>query len=113
MHELSVAREILRIVKAERARHGFEKVQLIRLRAGALSGIDRHALEFAFKALRSGTCAAGARIEMECEQLKMRCLDCGAESDAEHGPSGCAACGSARVRLDAGTEFKIVSLEVD
>jgi len=113
MHELSVAREIMRIVEAERGRHGFGKVCRIRLRAGAMSGIDRHALEFAFQAIRPGTCAAGARLEMEREPLKMRCLDCGAETDAERGPARCAACRSERLRLEGGSTFEIVSLEVD
>jgi len=43
MHELSIAQEIIRIVTDEQRRHNFEKVSLIKLKAGGFSGIDGHA----------------------------------------------------------------------
>lgn len=113
MHELSVARGILEIIEAERARHGFDRVRAVRLRLGALSGVDADALAFAFEAAREGTCASEASLEMDVEQGRLLCKACGAETDADARPEACPACGSADLRFQGGTDLDIVSLEVD
>lgn len=113
MHELSVAHEILRIVEAERARHGFEKVRAVRVRAGALSGIDPEALAFAFETVREGTCAAEARLDLDAEPRLLTCRACGAEAAADDLPSACPKCGSPDLSLDGAMGLDVVSLEVD
>jgi hydrogenase nickel incorporation protein HypA/HybF len=114
VHELSVAREIMSIVEAERRKHGFGTVALVRVRAGALSGIDPAALELAWEAARQGTFAAESRIELEVEEGVLVCRQCGARTPAEAMPSKCPACGSIELRLDGGAMgLDVVSLEVD
>ena len=113
MHELSIAQDLIRIIEAERDKHGFGKVNSVRLRAGALSGIEPKALSFAFEVVREGTCATGAVLEMEVEPMKLVCRDCGHIMPGEHGPARCGRCGSLGVKMDAGNYFDIVSLEVD
>ncbi len=113
MHELSIAQGIMQIVEAERAKHGFDKVSVIHLRSGALSGIDEQALQFAFEVVREGTCAAEAIIDLEVQQRVLSCRECGAAIDADSGPKACPECGSIDLSLEAGMELDIVSLEVD
>lgn len=112
MHELSIAQEILRMISSEQARQGFQSVSRIKLRAGALSGINPRSLQFAFEVVRADTCAARAEIEMEVEPLEILCRTCGHRMKGEHGPRNCPQCGSPDVMLDARTYFEIVSLEV-
>lgn len=113
MHEFSVAQEILRIVGQEQYRHGFASVAAIRLKAGALSGIDGACLRYAFEVVREGTCAAGAELEMEVEALRVVCRTCGHAMDGSHGPRACGRCGGTDLRIDGSSGFEIVSLEVD
>ena len=113
MHELSVAQDILRIIESERTRHGFERVTVVHVRAGALSGVDASALEFAFEVVREGTCAAEAALAMEVEPQALECRACGATVPAEGLPTRCPECGSADLTLRGTMDLKVVSLEVE
>ena len=113
MHELSIAQEILDIIEAERKRHGFEKVEKVRLRVGALSGVDPNALEFSFEVIREGTCAEKAELEITMEPMKLVCRQCQFTTNDNHGPSACRQCGSLDVEIDATAGVDIVSLEVE
>jgi hydrogenase nickel incorporation protein HypA/HybF len=112
MHELSIAQEILEIIGAEREQHGFEKVEKVRLRIGALSGVDAEALEFAFGVVREDSCAASADIEIEREPMQLICRHCQFQTNGNYGPSVCPKCGSLDVRINATADVDIVSLEV-
>ena len=113
MHELSIAQEMIRIIEAERANHAFTIVEVVRIRAGSLSGIDPRALEFAFEVTRAETCAAGARLEVEAELMQILCQNCGRISPAEAGPRNCPDCKSLDLRLQGSTYFEILSLDVN
>lgn len=113
MHELTIAQEILDIIEAERERHGFEVVEKVRLRAGALSGVDPDALGFAFELIREGTCAAKADLEIETEPMKIVCRQCKFTTNGNHGPKACSQCGSLDVEIDAAAGVDIVALEVE
>jgi hydrogenase nickel incorporation protein HypA/HybF len=114
MHEFSVAQEILRIVEAERERHGFAKVLAVRLRAGALSGIDPASLELAWEVTRQGTAAEGSRIELELEESHLACRACGATTPTELLPEACPSCGSRELRLVGGmSRLEVTSMEVE
>ncbi len=113
MHELSIAQEILEIIEAEQERHGFERVEKVRLQAGALSGVEPEALEFAFEVVRAGTCAAKAKLEIALEPMKLVCRQCQFTTNDNHGPKACRQCGSLDVEIDAAAGVEIVSLEVE
>jgi len=114
MHEFSVAQEILRIVEAERRRHGFAPALVGRVRAGALSGIDPASLEQAWEVARQGTAADGSRIELELEEASLACRACGATTPAERLPEACPSCGSRELRLVGGTSrLEVTSMEVE
>ena len=112
MHELSIAQEILRIVEAEQARHGFQKVETIQLRVGALSGVDSESLRFSFEVIRQNTCAAEANLDIETEPMNLVCKQCGSILPGERGPTACDKCGSTEIKFDATTEVDIIALEV-
>ncbi len=113
MHELSIALEIIHIVKAQQAEDGFDKVNVVRVRAGALSGIEPESLRFSFEVVSEGTVAAGAVLEIEMEPMTLVCRQCGFTTVDSHGPSCCSKCGSVDIKVDASGELDVVSLEVD
>ena len=113
MHELSIAQEIMHIIRAQRAQHHFAHVNIIKLRAGALSAIQPDALTFAFQTVRPGTCAADAQLDIDAEPLTAICLSCRRTICADSGPTCCPHCQSDDLRLQGSTSFEIISLDVD
>ena len=113
MHELSVAQEIIRIVRDEQLRHGFQKVNLIRLKAGGFSCINHRSLSFAFQVVREGTCASKAELDLESEPIKMVCRRCGFTANVTDASSSCPRCRSIDIALEGDSHFEIVDIEVD
>jgi hydrogenase nickel incorporation protein HypA/HybF len=77
MHEAGIAASILDIAEREARRNGSGRIQLIRLRLGAFTGVVRESLEFAFDALRPGTLAENAVLDIEAVPLCAACPVCG------------------------------------
>ena len=69
MHELSIARalvdEVEKIAVAERA----QRVVSLTVQVGALSGVDPHALEWAFPVAAEGTVAGQAAAKAEKDPI--------------------------------------------
>lgn len=77
MHETGLAASILDIAEREAQRHGSNRIRLIRLRLGSFTGVVRESLEFAFEALRPGTLAEEAVLDIEPVPLGAKCPSCG------------------------------------
>ena len=113
MHELSVCRSLIREVKRVAAAHGATAVRRIVLRIGPLSGIESALLRSAFAIAREGTCAADAELEIEDTSVRVRCLACGAETEATVQHLLCGACGGARTTLVSGDEVLLSTVELE
>ena len=113
MHELSITQEILRYSLQEALRQGADKIRTIRLRLGPFSGIVPECIQMYLDLLSEGTIAQGAKIEAVILPLKVRCRDCGQESEITRSRIACPFCSSLRLQILSGKEFIIESLEVD
>lgn len=91
---------------------GATRIHGLRLRVGRLSGVVTDALEFAFAALRPGTPAADARLEIETVPATMWCAQCRAEFESPEFLCECPTCGRPSGELRRGREMELVSLEV-
>jgi len=113
MHEVGLMAEAVRVAVEEARARGAQRVTVLRLRVGALSGVVPEALTFAFDLVTAGTPAAGARLEVEQVPAVWCCTRCGAKhSGVELWPE-CPACGSLEAELCQGRELEIVSIEVN
>jgi hydrogenase nickel incorporation protein HypA/HybF len=97
----------------ETRKAGASRVQEIRLRIGALSGVVPEALQFAFEALADGTPAENAKLTIENVPARFWCATCNREFEAVKLFAECPACGNASSELRAGRELELASLEVD
>jgi len=117
MHELSVARALLRQVERVARTHGVDSVsgavRGVNLRVGALSGIEPDLLARAFPEVARGGLAQGSVLSIEMVPVRVRCDDCGAESGVAANHLVCPVCASARTRLVAGDELLLVSLDLE
>ena len=112
MHEASLICEVLDTAFTCMREQSANRVHRVRLSVGALSGAVPGALEFAFNALKEGTPAAEASLEIELIPICFFCPACDAEFASDDPISLCPSCGSWKTEVRQGTELKIVSLEV-
>ena len=108
MHELSITQSIVDAVTdhADGAR-----VVGIRLTVGRLSGVVPDAMRFCFELITEGTPLQGARLDIDEPDGRAHCASCGDDFTVPDFILLCP-CGSADVRLLAGRELTITSLEV-
>ena len=100
-------------VLEETRKAGASRVQEIRLRIGALSGVVPEALQFAFEALADGTLAEQAKLTIEHVPARFWCAPCNREFEAAGWFAECPDCGTASSELRAGRELELASLEID
>ncbi len=115
MHEMSLARELARLVEQQCDQYGYRQVKEIHLQLGAFSCVAPEALNFAFDSVRSG--------RLEKTQLKVcqvetrgRCSLCGYQQMLNEAYAPCSQCGGIMMSqeingLRAG-EMRITELEV-
>lgn len=97
---------------AARQRH-IEQIDAVVIEIGALSGVDKAALTFAWDLAAAGTPAAGSRLEFRDVPLKVKCSSCGIERLPEQlWQLACPACPTAQPDILTGRELNIVALEV-
>jgi hydrogenase nickel incorporation protein HypA/HybF len=112
MHEASIVESVLERAVAETRRAGATRIERIRLRVGVLSGVVPEALRFAFEALREGTPAAGASLEIEDAPARLCCLDCRHSLEAFELLFTCPACGGVLIVDSGGRQLELIQLEV-
>lgn len=108
MHELAITEGV---VEAVTERLPDAKVTCVHLEIGALSGVVADSVRFCFDLVTEGTSLHGARLEISEPAARCRCRDCAAEFEPD-GPILLCACGSADVEVLAGSDLRIMSVEV-
>ncbi|MFO1318257.1 MAG: hydrogenase maturation nickel metallochaperone HypA [Burkholderiales bacterium] len=113
MHELSLAEGIVRIVEGAARARRFTAVRCVRLEIGRLAQVEVDAMRFCFDAATRGSVAEGAALEVVDVPGRAWCLPCGdsVEIEARHQP--CPRCGGYQLQVTAGTELRVLELDVD
>lgn len=113
MHEFSICEALLRQVTDIAAAHRAERATLIRLRIGALSGVEPALLERAFTLARTGTVAATAELAIVGAAVEIACRGCGATAEVAANSLRCPSCGAIDVRVTSGDDLILESVELD
>jgi hydrogenase nickel incorporation protein HypA/HybF len=108
VHELSITQSVVEAV-CERA--GERRVHSVRVQIGALTAVQPEAMRFCFDLVVAGTVAEGARLDIDARPASVHCRGCGADTVLDDFLLLCP-CGSADVRVTAGRELRILSMEV-
>ena len=113
MHELSIALSILDEIAEQTQARGLREVEVVHLKVGVFSGVDREALLFAWQLACEGTPLEAARLDIETIPLLIHCDTCGRERTP---PSlyqlCCPECMTPAQTIVTGKELEVVSLEV-
>ncbi|MGB1110500.1 MAG: hydrogenase maturation nickel metallochaperone HypA [Gammaproteobacteria bacterium] len=113
MHELAVCQGLMTQVEIVAAREKALRVLSITLQIGPLSGVEAELLRDAFPIASAGSVAEGAELNIETMPVRVRCLSCGAETDARVNRLVCGECGDFRTQLISGEEMLLKSLELE
>lgn len=110
MHELSITHNIVAIACAQA---GDRQVRAVRVRIGALTGIDLEAVRFCYDLCAEGTQAEGSRLEVEWIAGAGRCTECRREIALDLPLGVCPCERQALLERIAGDELLVTELEVD
>jgi hydrogenase nickel incorporation protein HypA/HybF len=112
MHELSICQALLTQVETLAAQHQAQQVTRIVVRVGPLGGVEPDLLAHAFTVARAGTVAAEAELVLETLPVRIRCQQCGVESEVEANHLCCRACGDWHTQLLSGDELLLAQVEL-
>ncbi len=113
MHELSIVLSIIDEIGDAAEARGLQGVEVVHLKVGVFSGVDRSALLFAWELACEGTPLERARLEIEAVPLVIHCAVCRQDRKP---PSlyqlCCPECQTPSETIVTGRELEVVSLEV-
>jgi hydrogenase nickel incorporation protein HypA/HybF len=110
MHELSLARALLRQVEELRQSHRADGVRTVRVSVGEFSGVEADLLSSAFCELTEGTPMEGARLSIERVPLEARCAVCEHEFPVRTFRFVCPHCEARDVWIVRGEELMLETL---
>jgi hydrogenase nickel incorporation protein HypA/HybF len=113
MHELSIVLSIIDEIGEESEARGLHDVEVVHLKVGVFSGVDRDALLFAWELACEGTSFERSRLDIEMVPLVIHCAVCCQDRKP---PSlyqlCCPECETPSETIVTGRELEVVSLEV-
>ena len=112
MHEMAVTQSILDIALEYAERAGAARVTALNLVIGQLSSIVDDSVQFYWDIISKDTICEAATLNFERIPAQMLCLDCESTYTLARGLEACPQCGSFRVRVAGGDEFRLESIEI-
>ncbi len=112
MHELSLAVDLIEQITKICNREKVTRILSVKVSIGAMSGVEREPMEFAFPEAARGTLAEDAVFEIEEVPLRVNCRACGADTECVPHLLRCEKCLDAAVDIISGRDFLLTGLEV-
>jgi hydrogenase nickel incorporation protein HypA/HybF len=113
MHELSIAREIIEIVKSYVPVGDRPRVTRVEVRIGQLQNVLVDSLCFCFSGIRELDQLDRAELIVEQVPVTVTCKACAAQTTIENNIYLCQSCRSADVFILGGNELNVLAIEVD
>ena len=113
MHELALCQALMNQVVNIAAERYARSVVSIVVGMGPLSGVEAQLLKHAYPVASAGTVAEGAELVIESLPVRIKCTQCGNESDALPNKLVCKACGDWRTTLISGDELMLMRVELE
>ena len=113
MHELAVTESILNIAMKHASQAKAVHVTGLHLVVGQLSSIVDDSVQFYWDIISAGTICAGAQLHFERKPATLKCLDCDWLYALEGELTDCPSCHSAHIKVIAGEEFYVESIEIE
>ncbi|HUE98538.1 MAG TPA: hydrogenase maturation nickel metallochaperone HypA [Anaerolineales bacterium] len=113
MHELSVTQSILDLALKHASKANASQITDIRVVMGALSTNVDDSVQFYWDIIAKGTLAEGAKLHFRRVPAEFQCMDCSQKYHPADAELICPCCESTRVRIIAGEEFYLDSIDIE
>ena len=113
MHELPITENILRIALDYAERSEATRVTGLNLVIGQLASVVNDSVQFYWDFVSKDTLCEGAVLHFERIPAEMLCLECGHTYILSKGLEGCPQCESFRIKVQAGEEFRLQSIDIE
>ena len=112
MHELSIALGIVKIAEDEASKAKANKVTIIELEIGVLSGVEIDSLNFIWESAVKDSILEFSEKQISIIEGKGKCADCDTEFDMENIYDCCPKCNSNFKGILKGKDLRVKALEV-
>lgn len=115
MHEISVIRNIIKVVLGIAKQNNCQKIVAIHLQVGELSDLQDEWMQRYFDMFSKETIAQGAQLKIKRIPARMKCTVCQHQFDirlSELDEMVCPKCGEKKMNLISGNEYFIENMEV-
>ena len=113
MHELAICQSLMDQVESIALERNAQCVTSIVIGMGPLSGVEAQLLKDAYPFASAGTVAEKAELIIETLPIRVKCSQCGGETDALPNKLICKQCGDWRTTLISGDELLLMSVELE
>ncbi len=113
MHELAVTENLLNIAVQHATQANAMRVTSLHLVIGQLSSIVDDSVQFYWDMISAGTMCEGAQLHFERRPARLKCLDCDQTYTLSGELTDCPNCHSAHIKVVAGEELYLDSIEVE
>jgi hydrogenase nickel incorporation protein HypA/HybF len=113
MQEFSIITNIIKIVDEISEKENFSKVNKVNLMIGKMRQVVPETLTFAFETISKGTKCEAATLNIEHVAIKVECNICGKVYEVDKFDYVCPECEKADLKLLAGQEIVLKSIEGD
>lgn len=113
MHELAITENILNLAVEYAERADATRVTDLHLVIGQLSSIVDDSIQFYWDIISKDTLCSGATLHFQRIQARLECKDCAAQYTLDRELMACPQCGSIRLMVLTGEEFRLESIQVE
>jgi hydrogenase nickel incorporation protein HypA/HybF len=114
LHELTIATEIVRLIKDSLSSEQLGRVKQVNLVIGELTAVEEECLKFSFEAVVRDTPLAKSHLNVELLKARLRCRECKKEYSPEDSfYSPCPNCGAFGGDVICGDELSVTSVDLD
>jgi hydrogenase nickel incorporation protein HypA/HybF len=113
MHEMAVTESLLAIATRHGEAAGARRVTDLYLVIGRLASVVDDSVRFYWDIVSKGTICEGASLHFERVPATFRCLECQSLYELDGDFTPCPECGSSRIEVVAGEEFRLESVGIE
>jgi len=113
MHELSIAGNILEIIRDNVPKDKLCEVKTVRVELGEVSGVVSDSLQFCFDVIKLESPFPNANIEIKKIPFILFCNNCKLETTNTLGIRMCDGCKGFDTEIISGTEMRVTEVDLD